>query len=123
MKSAADAGSKRPPTEAEWNRIAASAKFQNLLAVKKAFIVPAFLFFLFYYLLLPILVGCAPKFMSTPVIGSVTLAYLFALSQFVVGWIIAWLYLMASARSDKLVQDMLPKAPVAQEVDDCQSRS
>jgi uncharacterized membrane protein (DUF485 family) len=78
-----------------------------LIAVKKIFIVPTFLFFLAYYLLLPILVGYAPRLMSTRIIGTVTLAYLFALSQFVVGWTIAGLYLRASSRFDKLVEELL----------------
>ncbi len=104
------------PQEAEWNRIAASREFQHLLAVKKTFIVPAFLFFLTYYLLLPILIGYAPRLMSKKVIGSVTLAYLFALSQFVVGWVVAWLYLRASSRFDKLAEEILHHA--LGEVDD-----
>jgi uncharacterized membrane protein (DUF485 family) len=45
--------------------------------------------------------------MSTRVFGTVTVAYLFALSQFVVGWAIAWMYLKASNRFDKLVDDVL----------------
>jgi len=95
------------PQEADWNRIATSSRFQHLLAIKKLFIVPAFLFFVAYYLLLPILVGYAPRLMSTRVVGTVTVAYLFALSQFVVGWAIAWMYLKASNRFDKLVDDVI----------------
>jgi len=100
---------RRQPDEAEWNRIAASAEFQHLLAIKKVFIVPAFVFFLAYYLLLPILLGYAPRLMSTRIVGTVTIAYLFALSQFVVGWTIAWLYLKASSRFDKLIKDVIEK--------------
>jgi uncharacterized membrane protein (DUF485 family) len=95
------------PDQAEWDRIANSRKFSELLAMKKKFIVPAFVFFLIYYLLLHLLVGYASKLMSTPVFGTVNLAYLFALSQFVVGWTIAWLYLRASARFDRLTKDIL----------------
>jgi uncharacterized membrane protein (DUF485 family) len=107
--------SQRRPQEADWNRIAVSPQFQHLLAVKKAFIVRAFVFFLAYYLLLPILVGYAPRLMSTKVVGTVTLAYLFALSQFVVGWAIACLYLKASSRFDKLVNDLLQQDLLARE--------
>ncbi|HTT18809.1 MAG TPA: DUF485 domain-containing protein [Candidatus Sulfotelmatobacter sp.] len=95
------------PQEADWNRIASSQPFQHLLAIKKIFIVPAFLFIVAYYLLLPVLVGYAPRLMSTRVVGTVTVAYLFALSEFVVGWIIAWMYLKASSRFDRLVDDVL----------------
>jgi uncharacterized membrane protein (DUF485 family) len=103
--------------EAEWTRIAASGRFQHLLAVKKAFIVPAFVFFLGYYLLLPILVGYAPKLMSIKVLGSVTLAYLYALSQFVVGGVIAVLYLRAASRFDELIRDLIDNEALAHSKD------
>jgi uncharacterized membrane protein (DUF485 family) len=92
---------------AEWNRIAASKPFRDLLALKKVFIIPAFAFFLIYYFLLPVLVGYAPRLMATRVVGTVTLAYLFALSQFVVGWTIAAFYVKASARFDLLTRNIL----------------
>jgi uncharacterized membrane protein (DUF485 family) len=41
------------------------------------------------------------------VIGTINVAYLFALSEFVVGWVIAALYLLASARFDALTKDIL----------------
>ena len=78
-----------------------------MLAVKKLFIVPALIFFFFYYMLLSVLVGYAPKLMSTRILGTVNLASLFALSQFVVGATIAWLYLRASAKFDLLTKDIL----------------
>ena len=82
-------------------------QFKDLLQIKKLFIVPAFVFFFMYYFALAVLVGYAPKLASARVIGSVTVAYLFALSQFVVGWIIAGLYLLASTRFDALTKDIL----------------
>jgi len=100
--------------QAEWDRIAASPQFQDLLAIKKVFIIPAFIFFLAYYFLLPVLLGYAPRLMATRVIGTVTLAYVFALSQFVVGWLIAWLYLKASAKFDALAEDILDKVNARQ---------
>jgi len=107
MNSAEESKSSRRPNTEDWTSIANSAQFQHLLAVKRSFVIPVFIFFLAYYLLLPILVGYAPRLMSTRVIGTVTLACLFALSQFVVGWTIAWLYLRASSRFDRLVKDLL----------------
>jgi uncharacterized membrane protein (DUF485 family) len=94
------------PEQPDWNQIAKSARFQHLLAVKRRFIIPVFLFFLVYYLLLPILLGCVPELMSTRLWETVTLAYVFALSQFVVAWAIAWLYLRASTKFDVLIRDV-----------------
>ena len=71
---------------------------------------PAFAVFLVHYLALAVLVGYAPKLASTRVIGTVTIAYLFALSQFAAGWLIAALYLVAAARFDALTVDILARA-------------
>jgi uncharacterized membrane protein (DUF485 family) len=44
------------------------------------------------------------------VIGQVNLAYLFALSQFFMAWIIAALYVRAANGFDRLSKDILEKA-------------
>jgi uncharacterized membrane protein (DUF485 family) len=94
----------------EWDNIANTQEFKDLMATKRDFIVPAFVFFLVYYFLLPILVGYAPKFMAIKVIGEVNIAYLFALSQFFMAWTIAWLYVRAANDFDKLAKDIIEKA-------------
>jgi uncharacterized membrane protein (DUF485 family) len=96
--------------QSQWDRIASSAEFKNLLRVKKMFIIPAFGFFFLYYFGLAVLVGYAPKLASMRVLGTVTVAYLFALSQFAVGWIVAALYLFASAKFDALTKHILAQA-------------
>jgi uncharacterized membrane protein (DUF485 family) len=97
-------------TQSTWDEIATSKPFQDLMATKRTFIVPAFVFFVVYYFALPVLVGYAPQFMSTKVIGEVNLAYLFALSQFFVAWIITGLYVRAANDFDQLAKDILEKA-------------
>lgn len=92
-----------------WDKIAESQAFKDLMATKRVFIVPAFIFFVVYYFALPVLVGYAPGFMSTRV-GWVNLAYLFALSQFFVAWIIAGLYVRAANDFDRLSKDIVEKA-------------
>lgn len=91
----------------QWDRIANSRKFQDLMHTKKDFIVPAFVFFVAYYFALPVLVGYAPNFMATKVWGAVNLAYVFALSQFFVAWIIAALYVRAANDFDRLSKDII----------------
>jgi uncharacterized membrane protein (DUF485 family) len=97
-------------SQSTWDDIAESRPFQDLMATKKIFIVPTFIFFVVYYFALPVLVGYAPQFMSTKVIGEVNLAYLFALSQFFVAWIIAGLYVKAANNFDRLSKDIVEKA-------------
>lgn len=96
-------------SQSTWDTIAESKEFKDLMATKKTFIVPAFIFFVVYYFALPVLVGYAPQFMSIKV-GFVNLAYLFALSQFFVAWIIAGLYVKAANNFDRLANDILNKA-------------
>ena len=98
---------KRQVPLSDWDVVAANSEFKDLMAAKARFIVPATLFFVVYYFALPILVGYAPEFMATPVIGPVNIAYLFALSQFFVAWIIAWLYVRAANRFDKMAANVL----------------
>jgi len=93
-----------------WDRVAESEEFRDLMATKKIFIIPAFVFFLVYYFLLPILVGYAPQFMSIKVWGNVNLAYLFALSQFFMAWTIAGLYVKAGDDFDRISKDIIGKA-------------
>jgi uncharacterized membrane protein (DUF485 family) len=78
---------------AEWDTLAAEPGFRNLLASRHRFVVPATIFFIVYYLALPVSVGLAPHFMSRPVLGPLTLAFVFALSQFVMAWVLLALYL------------------------------
>jgi uncharacterized membrane protein (DUF485 family) len=105
-----EAAKRYETTKTEWDRIANTQQFKDLMATKKAFIIPAFVFFIVYYFALPILVGYAPQVMSTKVIGVVNLAYLFALSQFFMAWTIAWLYVRAAANFDKLAKDIIEAA-------------
>ena len=87
-------------TASSWQRIEAQPAFKKLLKSKSAFVVPATIFFIVYYFALPISVGYFPEFMGQKVFGQVNLAYLFALSQFFMAWIIAALYVKAASGFD-----------------------
>jgi uncharacterized membrane protein (DUF485 family) len=100
-------------SQTTWDSIAETTEFKDLMATKRVFIVPAFVFFVVYYFLLPLLVGYAPGLMATR-IGPVNLAYVFALSQFVVVWVIAGLYVKAANTFDRLAKDIVEKAHDAQ---------
>ena len=91
----------------DWERLAASLKFRQLIAAKRRFIVPAMIFFVVYYFALPLLIGYARPLMETRVLGPVNIAYLFALSQFFMAWIIAALYVKAAARFDRMAADVI----------------
>ena len=94
---------------ADWDKVANMEEFRELLKAKFRFIAPATVFFIVYYFALPILVGYAPALMEKKVIGVVNIAYLFALSQFVMAWIVAALYVRAAGRFDKMAAAILTK--------------
>jgi uncharacterized membrane protein (DUF485 family) len=93
----------------DWDRVANQPEFKALLAAKAKFIVPATIFFLVYYFALPVLVGYAPELMKTAVIGPINLAYLFALSQFFMAWIVAFLYMRAALKFDAMASNVLAR--------------
>lgn len=84
-----------------WAEIEAQPAFGALLARKSRFIISATIFFLIYYLALPVLVGYWPELMKHKVWGEVNVAYLFALSQFFMAWIVAFIYVRVAAKWDK----------------------
>lgn len=92
-----------------WDKIAGSPAYQTLIRRKINLIVPASIFFLLYYFALPVLVGFYPEVMSRPVWGKVNGAYLFALSQFFIAWILAALYVVFANGFDKEAADILKK--------------
>lgn len=95
----------------DWEGIAASARFKELLRAKRRFIIPSMIIFIVYYFALPALVGYARPLMEKRVFGPVNLAYLFALSQFFMAWIIAALYVRAANRFDRQARDIIRENP------------
>ena len=74
------------------------------------FVWPITVFFLVYYLALPILAGAAPDLMGTKLFGQFTFGYLFALSQFLMAFVVAWVYARwAARRMDPLAADLRKK--------------
>jgi uncharacterized membrane protein (DUF485 family) len=97
-------------TAADWERIAQSPLYREMVAAKARFVVPSTVLFLVYYFALPILVGYWPEMMSRPVIGVLNWAYLFALSQFFMTWTLAYLYMRIAARFDRMSAQIVSEA-------------
>jgi uncharacterized membrane protein (DUF485 family) len=102
-----------PPVEdvAYWEGLEHTEEFRHLVAARMRFVLPATAFFLVYYFLLPLLNGLAPGLMRTNVLGNVNIAYLFALSQFFVAWLLAWFYIRrANSLFDRLAAAVRDRA-------------
>ena len=91
----------------DWAAIERTAEFRALVRAKRAFIVPATVFFIAYYFALPALVGYWPDLMSTRVAGAVNVAYLFALSQFVMAWALMAAYVRRARTFDRMAGELL----------------
>jgi uncharacterized membrane protein (DUF485 family) len=95
---------------ADWEKIAGSNEFKELIRAKRRFIIPATIFFVLYYFALPYLVGYHTPLMQRKVWGEMNWAYLFALSQFFMAWGLAALYVVAAAGWDRKARKLLGRA-------------
>ncbi|MBJ7330476.1 MAG: DUF485 domain-containing protein [Solirubrobacteraceae bacterium] len=77
----------------DWEAAQRSPEFQELVTTRRRFVLPATIFFLTWFLVFELLCGYAPDFMGRSVYEGVTVGYVWALSQFVMVWGLAYWYL------------------------------
>jgi len=80
----------------DWIAAEQSPEFRELIAKRRAFVLPATIFFFVWYFGFILLAGYAPGFMGTPVYEGFTVGYLIALTQFVMVWGLGAAYLIRS---------------------------
>ncbi len=86
--------------ELNYREIASSPAFQRLLKRKRLFITPIAIFFFVYYFSLPVLTSYF-SFLNQPAIGAITWAWLFAITQFIMTWVLCILYSKKAAQFDQ----------------------
>lgn len=99
-----------PHDAAAWARLENDPEFRALVDAKRRFILPATLFFVVYYFALPVLVGYFPEMMGRDVVGNVNIAYLFALSQFFMAWILMVMYVRRARGFDVQAERIAARA-------------
>lgn len=92
---------------ATWQQVASAPAFRALLRAKARFIIPATIFFILYYFALPVLVGYFPAVMERTIVGRINIAYVFALSQFIMAWGIMWLYIRQARKWDAMEHEIV----------------
>lgn len=98
----------RPPAEIDWVAAERSPEFKELVQKKRSFVVPGTIFFLTWYLGFILLAGYAPDFFGREFLfDGVTVGYAFALSQFVMVWVLTWMYLR---RADRVFDPLAKRA-------------
>ena len=92
----------------DWEAVERSPEFRELIKRKKAFVIPATLFFMAWYFGFIILAGYAPDFMGREFItDGLTVGYALALSQFIMTWVLGWLYVR---RADRVFDPLAARA-------------
>lgn len=90
------------PGESEWVRVERTGAFKELIRSKRAFIIPATIFFMIFYFGLPFLTAFT-SVLDVKVIGAINLAYIYAFAQFAMTWILMHIYVSRANRWDDLV--------------------
>ena len=95
----------------DWAAIEESPEFQELVTRRRAFVLPATIFFLAYYMAFILLAGYAEDFMASSVYEGLTVGYCLALTQFLMVFTLGILYLRKADREyDPLAQRVLTRA-------------
>ncbi len=97
--------------EMNWAAIDADPRFQALHRKKTTFLWGLMIFSVIYYFLLPIGAAYYQDLFKIKVWGVVNVGILFALSEFVVAWTIAYVYSKkANAEFDAMAQEIINDA-------------
>jgi uncharacterized membrane protein (DUF485 family) len=104
----ARAGGSAEHPEIDWVAAERSPEFRELVSRRKAFVVPATIFFLAWYFGFIVLAGYAPDFMGSEfLVDGLTVGYVLALTQFIMTWGLAAWYLR---KSDRVFDPLARKA-------------
>jgi len=91
-----------------WAAIDANPKFQALHCRKTFFLWGLMVFSIIYYFMLPIGAAYYQELFKTKVWGVINVGILFALSEFVVAWVIAFVYSKkANSEFDAMAQEII----------------
>lgn len=91
-----------PASSPPWAALAAAPAFRDLYARKSRFLWTLLAFSVLYYFLLPAGAAWFGDWYAVKILGPVNAGLLFALSQFLVAWGIAWWYARRADEFDRI---------------------
>lgn len=95
------------PAGIDWNAVIADPRFQSLHRRKQGFLTGLMVFSIVFYFLLPIGAAYCQDLFRIRVWGVINFGLLFALSEFIVAWLIAYFYSRrAGAEFDRLAAEI-----------------
>jgi uncharacterized membrane protein (DUF485 family) len=87
-----------------WSAIDADPRFRELHAKKSSFLWGLMIFSVIYYFLLPIGAAYFTDLFKTKLWGVINFGLVFALSEFVVAWLIAFFYAKKAGEFDAMAE-------------------
>ena len=91
----------------DWNAVIADPRFQALHRKKQGFLAGLMIFSVVFYFMLPIGAAYFQDLFSVKIWGVVNFGLLFALTQFVVAWLVAFYYSRrAGSEFDRLAREI-----------------
>jgi uncharacterized membrane protein (DUF485 family) len=95
------------PPNIDWNAVIADPRFQSLHRKKQGFLTGLMVFSVFFYFLLPIGAAYFQDLFKMRVWGVINFGLLFALTEFVVAWLVAFYYSRrAGGEFDRLAREI-----------------
>jgi uncharacterized membrane protein (DUF485 family) len=93
--------------DVDWNAVIADPRFQALHRKKQGFLTGLMIFSVLAYFLLPIGAAYFQELFSRRIWGVINLGLVFALSEFVVAWLVAYYYSRrAGGEFDRLAREI-----------------
>lgn len=92
MDSAPENERSAPPGGTDYAQVQQSAEFGELRSAFRSFAFPLTVGFIAWYLLYVLLSNYAGGFMATKVVGTINVAFVLGLAQFLTTFLIAWWY-------------------------------
>ena len=102
----------------DWEGIERSDEFQELVKKRRSFVIPATIFFLVYYMTFIIVAGYAPDFMAESVYEGLTVGYCYALTQFLMVFVLGVWYLRKADHEFDPLADAVVEAAAQAEGED-----
>ncbi len=87
----------------EWVRVERTSAFQEYSRKRKAFLIPATIFFLLFFFGLPLLAAFTTV-LNGKAVGPLTWAYIYGIAQFFMTWILMHVYVNQANKWDALVE-------------------
>lgn len=82
-----------------------NAAYRQLVAQRNSFTLTMTVLFLALYFVLPILAGYNKPLMATKVLSHVTFGYVLAFAEFIMGWTMAYVYVVKARTFDRLARE------------------